>query len=587
MTPEAEFEGFRIEEVLSRSSTTTVYRAYQYSLKREVLIKELRPELFQEEDLRQRFEREAQVCAHIKNENIVDIYDFSASANRAYLVMEYVEGCSLDYILRDNPQPPLELAYSIMLQTLKGLAYAHSKGVVHRDLKPGNILISRDGWVKVTDFGLAQFEGAPQITQPGAVVGTPAYLSPEAISGGGITYRSDIFSLGVTFYQLLTGKKIFWAEHFSDSLNKVLSFHPSKPSQNRPDIPSEMDRIILRMLEKQPAKWWNSCGEILEELSQIAEVAQIDDPRLIIKRYWEEPPRREPCGDGILSQELEKSRKSRKPAIVWVSIFGILVIAIGLGIEFVPKGQAPVPLEHTYEDTAAAITKTDIPEQEVVEFPGDSIPGKLAEEPEVQKSAPPPQTRESQTRKEPQIRQEEIKPTSVVSTDSLLVQSSLALNADTVAVEPIAHLIPDTRPARLQILCDPWAEVYVDDILIGKTPLRFIQVEPGEHRLVFRHPTFAPIFRDVEAKPAENITLKINFWNTVGRIVILVDPWAEVYVDGDLIDVTPLKEPLIVSLGKHTVTLKNPLTDTWEKELTFRKGDPPCTLKVALKPANG
>ncbi len=590
MGPEAQFEGFQIEEVLTRSSTTTVYRAYQSSLKRKVLIKELRRELFEEEDIRTRFEREAQVCARIKHENIVDIYEYSK--DNGYLIMEFVEGCSLADFLRDNAHPQLKLIYAIVLQTLRGLAYAHLRLVIHRDLKPDNILISKDGCVKITDFGLAQFEGADQVTRAGAIVGTPAYLSPEAISGGEITAQSDIFSLGVTFYQLLTGEKIFSAEHFSDSLNKVISLVPIKPSEYRTDIPPELDRIILRMLEKQPVKRWANCDEIIADLEKIDEVAQIKPLKLFIAKYWEDPADTVHRADNKTQEPKSSVVFQRRTSKRWVSIALFAAAIVIFGIIYWQQRQEPLseqePITHNFDVIADQDTSDSIPAQQRT-FPDTIIGEERISSPatsagEIDKPGiviPKPEVSEERTI----ARIDTGSQTLVVSDNDLssqLADSQPDFRSETAMDIPALRI-----PAALHLLCDPWADVFIDDIHYGKTPFGKVELDEGPHHLVFRHPEFETIRRDIALKSGEELTLRVNFWETIGRILILVDTWAEVYIDGEYRDTTPLKEPLIVPLGKHNITLKNPASEPWEVERSFYKGDPPCTLKVELKPANG
>jgi serine/threonine-protein kinase len=572
MIREGEFEGFQIEEVLSRSSTTSVYRALQLSLKRPVLIKELRPELVQDKEVLERFEREAQVCARLKHENIVDIYDRSVQNERIFLVMEYVQGCSLETLIANYPLVPLALALSVILQTLRGLAYAHSQSVMHRDIKPGNILISRDGWVKITDFGLAMLEGSPTITQPGAVVGTPAYLAPEAISGAAITPAGDIFSLGVTFYQLLTGQKVFYAEHFSDSLKKVLSYHPQPLAQWRDDVPPELDKLILRMLEKQPSKRWSSAGEVLSALENQNLLANLGDPKLIIQRYWANPS---PTPADSTPTPSTRYIKTRRRA--WVMRLGAGAVLVLVLLLYLSTRRQPKPVsEQNQAVTPGGLIKSDSLAQNVFPIKPDTgltFKTRLTTEapPQTKKTFPVQQERMAEVKLPPlkiEPKPEEAKP---------IIQQE----------QPPPDLLADAKSARLKVQCDPWADVYLDDVLIDKTPFEAVEVKPGYHRLAFQHPAFPPVFREITAQPGQDIELNVNFWGTVGRIVVLVDTWAEVYVDGRIVGVTPLQEPIIVPLGTHKIVLKNPAFPLWEKDVTFQRDDVPCTLKVELKAAHG
>ncbi|HEX7342769.1 MAG TPA: PEGA domain-containing protein, partial [bacterium] len=144
-----------------------------------------------------------------------------------------------------------------------------------------------------------------------------------------------------------------------------------------------------------------------------------------------------------------------------------------------------------------------------------------------------------------------------------------------------------SEPALLRICCDPWADVYLNDVLLDRTPFESKSLPSGQYRLAFYHPAFPPIFRDVKIKPGDDVVLNVSFWETVGRIVVLVDSWAEVYIDDALAGVTPLREPLIVPLGTHKITLKNPAFSPWEDTRTFQRGDPPCTLRVKLETEHG
>jgi serine/threonine protein kinase len=577
---DGKFEGYRVEEVLSRSSTTTVYRAFQESLQRTVLIKELRSDLAGDQDVIERFEREAKVCANIKHENIVDIFERSEKGDHIFLVMEYVSGCSMEEFIREYAALPLGTAYlavvlAVMFQTLRGLAHAHSKGVIHRDIKPSNILISRDGWVKITDFGLSLFEGAPGITVPGAVVGTPAFLSPEAINGGAITYRSDIFSLGVTFYQLITREKIFFADHFSDSLKKVLSYHPPAISSLRPDFPVELDRIIAKMIEKNPAKRWASADEIITALEERFSPYSVNSNR-IVKNFLETGGKLtiEPTVEPVPRKGKPRQFDKRKRG-VYLGIPLILAVVASTYYllfhqpsdqkeEFTePSGQMSAPVEVQKADTTLSTIPAPIAQsaQEVVRKQSASVPGGASET-----------AKESGFKGEGEKAGGEREPPPHPRRPQQEASSAAALPA---------------TPGTVRIQVEPWADVYLDDIFIDKTPFAPIPIPPGRHRLVFQHPEFPPVFQDIETKPGEELQVQVNLWSTVGRIFVIVDTWANVYIDDRLVGVTPFSEPIIVPLGKHLVTLENPKFPIWRKEISFNRDDPPCTLKVEFKSVHG
>ncbi|MFH1735577.1 MAG: serine/threonine-protein kinase, partial [bacterium] len=529
MTQNTEFEGFRIDDVLSRSSTTCVYRAWQHSLRRPVLIKELRPELFREDDIRRRFDREAQVCAHIKHENIIDIYHFEMSDEQVYLVMEYVEGQSLEDYLQKNPVPSLEFFYALMLQILTGLGYAHSRDVIHRDIKPGNVLIGTDGWVKITDFGLSQFEGAPQVTRAGAIVGTPAFLSPEAISGGSISLRSDIFSLGVTFYQALTGRKIFGAEHFSDSLNKVLSYNPPKLSQVRDDVPPELDRVIQKMLEKQPDKRWGSCQAIIDQLKTHEIVKKIGDPANRVKVYMQG----EDASESKATISAEKPHKRRKPksrAWLWGGIGAVLaMIMLTVFISFQGREERePAATERQTPVTVPVDSLQASTPQDNTLLAGEEAADTTHQTIVLEPVTSRPENRSSQQPDDDQLTHGGGEPEEVPPRTQ--IRDSETQDTKTEEDPLIAEIVLPPRPAWLRLQCDPWADVYLDGNFIGKTPLEIVEVLSGDHRLVFRHPKFPPIVRDLYVEPGRTNTIEVNFWETVARLYFYITPWAEVHI---------------------------------------------------------
>jgi len=196
---------YKILEELGKGGMAKVYTALQPSLDRVVVIKEM---LRSGKDLRLRFKNEARLLASLNHENIIHIYDYVTEGGRHYLVMEHVEGMSLEDILKFGPLPARTAAH-ITRGILCGLNHAHSKRVIHRDIKPSNIMVSVDGKVKLTDFGIAKGATSPDLTSTGIIIGTPFYLAPEVAFGEKASKRSDIYSIGIVLYEMVTGRKLF------------------------------------------------------------------------------------------------------------------------------------------------------------------------------------------------------------------------------------------------------------------------------------------------------------------------------------------------------------------------------------------
>jgi hypothetical protein len=262
-----------------------VYRAYHPQLDRYVAIKVLRSDLVEEEEFLARFKREARAVAALRHPNIVQVFDFDVQDGLYYMVMELLEGDSLrtrlnDYRARDERMPLGDVA-RILLDVLEGLAYAHSEGMIHRDVKPGNILLSKRGRAVLTDFGIAQIVGGTRYTVSGALMGTLSYMSPEQGLEGQCDARSDIYSLGIVFYEMLTGDPPFDAETPLAILMKHVNDPLPPPRKVESSIPKPFERVVLKSLAKRPRERYQNAGEMAEALQKATRRAKLQLPARI------------------------------------------------------------------------------------------------------------------------------------------------------------------------------------------------------------------------------------------------------------------------------------------------------------------
>ena len=250
-----------------------VYLARQLSLKREVALKLLRDELNKNPTALLRFQAEAEAVAKLNHPNIVHIHQMGEADGLRFMALEYVEGRNLrDHLARKGP-PDLAVSLSIIRQVILAIQQAHEHGIVHRDIKPENILITRKVEVKVTDFGLSRFFAgetpAVNLTQSGVTLGTPLYMSPEQVQGHTVDHRSDIYSLGVTCYHLLTGEPPFRGATAFDVALKHVQEQPRPLADLCPDLPTELCAIVHKMMAKSPSDRYSSAREILKELARV------------------------------------------------------------------------------------------------------------------------------------------------------------------------------------------------------------------------------------------------------------------------------------------------------------------------------
>jgi serine/threonine protein kinase len=268
-----ELLGYRIEALLGRGGMSSVYRAEHRHLRRKVALKILAPALSENEGFRQRFLRESQLAASLDHPNIVPIYDAGESDGLLFIAMRYVEGSDLEHVLRTDGPMPAERAVAILAQVASALDTAHAHGLVHRDVKPGNILVETVGWPEghehcyLTDFGLTKQLAAPSgLTDPGGFAGTVDYVAPEQIEGKPLDGRTDVYSLGCVLYRCLTGVAPFDRENELAVIYAHLQESPPRLRKLRPDLPAGVDDVLESALAKDVEERPDSCMEVIEKL---------------------------------------------------------------------------------------------------------------------------------------------------------------------------------------------------------------------------------------------------------------------------------------------------------------------------------
>jgi eukaryotic-like serine/threonine-protein kinase len=266
------FDGrYRVLRKLGSGGMANVYLAEDAELGRQVAIKILNDRHAADDQFVERFRREAKNAASLSHPNIVQIYDRGEAEGTYYIAMEYLEGQTLKELAAVRGPLSIREGIAYARQILAALRFAHRKGLVHRDIKPHNALIDDDGRVKVTDFGIARAGPASQMTEAGSIIGTAQYLSPEQARGGAIDQRSDLYSIGVVLYELLTGTVPFTGDTPVEIAMKHLSSVPEPPSARRAEIPRPLDQVVLRALAKDPDERYASAEEMDAELARVAE----------------------------------------------------------------------------------------------------------------------------------------------------------------------------------------------------------------------------------------------------------------------------------------------------------------------------
>jgi serine/threonine-protein kinase len=362
----------RIVEEIASGGMAVVYRAVQDPLGRTVAIKALKSSAAQEENVVTRFEREAKSLANLQHENIIHVYDYICERGAMFIVMEYVQGIDLYDLLEKCGRLPYDVAAIIAMQVARALDYVHYRGIVHRDIKPANIMIARTGAVKVMDFGIARDTSFADLTEAGTGIGTPAYMSPEQVLGDKLDARSDIFSLGVVLYQMLTGSKPFIEDEKKSAMHKIrLEKHESARKLN-PEIPRELNNVIDRCLEKQPRDRWRSAQHMVMALERFLakHVEMNHHARLVLflkgqgvitdleaEEYLN--PAALGAGAGALQQPNLAARNVVRAGIVAHAVtFGVLLLILGL-IHVAPLNATPRSQPTILKEAARGYIRVD------------------------------------------------------------------------------------------------------------------------------------------------------------------------------------------------------------------------------------
>jgi serine/threonine-protein kinase len=312
----------QLEEIrlVATGGMAHIFKAWQPSLQRHVAIKKLKDELLSQEELVERFRREAKALSSMLHQNIAHVYDFVETASESFLIMEFIDGVDLSTVIEKLGGIPPRIASCILLGVARGLFYIHAHGLIHRDVKPSNIRLTTRGEVKLMDFGIVFEVENTSLTKPGLMVGSPHYLSPEQVLGDKISHQSDIFLLGICFYEMLTGMRPFQSENGRTVFQKIreVDYVPVRKMNRK--IPKALARVVDKCLQQDPDRRYASLTELSTDLENYLGAEAVKRPEKIILDFLD----REALVNAAITVEEEEERADSG---MWKSFFrGVFIV---------------------------------------------------------------------------------------------------------------------------------------------------------------------------------------------------------------------------------------------------------------------
>jgi serine/threonine-protein kinase len=380
---------YKILDIIGTGGMATVYRAIDGILNREVAVKVLRHDHINEPDFIKRFNREAQSALSLSHQNIVSIYDVGTDNEVHYIVMEYVKGCTLKQYIQQNAPLSLPKALHIMEQLTSAISHAHHNNIIHRDIKPQNILLNENGTVKVTDFGIATAVSSVTITQTNTLIGSVHYISPEQAKGGSITKQTDIYSIGIVFFELLTGYTPFTGDSAVSIALKHLQNETPSIRKINPNIPQSVENIILKSTVKDVLFRFKSVDEMHQEIVtalnpdklhiEAFKVPDIEDDATKVIPIIKDENRNSNASKDQTNDTTKKLQKKKNKKVIWGTIITILtLIAIVLAI-VIPRVTSPDDVEipdvanMDYDNAVKNILSSGLEIGDVIELSSDEI----------------------------------------------------------------------------------------------------------------------------------------------------------------------------------------------------------------------
>jgi len=612
---------YEVVRELGRGSMGVVYQGFDPIIGRTVAVKTmltegLSPEEYKE--FRARFQREAQAAGVLSHPNIVNVFDYGEDGGMLYLIMEFLEGSSLEKLVEGKKVLPIETIIPMCEQVCGALDHAHQRGIVHRDIKPANIMILNNGMVKVTDFGIAKMVSMG-MTQAGLVLGTPNYMSPEQVKGRQVDGRSDLFSLGVILYDLVTGEKPFPGQNITTVIYKIINENPVPPRELDATIHPGLSYVICKALAKSPEERYQTCRELAEDLKDYRQLggqaappssatmilsappvpaAAVEQrapeptvrrpaPLVVpVERTRIEPPEPVPPAPAQVVAAAPSYQKPRASPVVWVllTLLGVALLGIVGGYYYLQKVKNNQPAASVASgQSTSASTNLPVTSPETPSTPSAqkaTVPRgktKANEAPQVSSTPASGTTKSVVNHLAPPVTRTlealGLRPARSAANNST---APVAAAGDTGAsANPSSGSGTAAAPKMGQLMVNsniPGAKFTIDGSSDpGWVTPSTVSQPPGSHRVVISKDGFGAYEQTVDLEAGRTATINAQLSQEAGEIIINTTPSGlEVIVDGKSLGPSPAH--VTVPPGSHKYMVKRAGWEPYEGTVNVRNG---------------
>ena len=564
---------YQILNTLATGGTAVLYKAIQTSLDRHVVVKRLHSHLISDPNFTKRFELEAKSAASLDHENIVRIIDFGSSHENYYIVMEYIDGMSLKEIMGEHGVFDQELAFLVAREVCLGLDHAHQHGIVHRDVKPANIMVTNEGQVKITDFGLAKLhQSQTQQTVANTLLGTPLYMSPEQAIGDNVDGRSDLFSLGTMCYEMITGTQPFLGDNYAVVIQNIINGSIPQPSKLGKPIDGEIESIVMKALCKEPTKRFRTAIEMARAIETALGQEKLASAKAKLRSLMKGAKMCDSVSEPVSRPKRTRARRLVPALITVAAVAAAAIILLNPGSIDSMRMRLNAMLS---PDPMSPPTEQRLAGHSDMFGPGGFIEVPLEQDPDSGPAEPSPDAAMDSTLG--------VKMPTGPPLDIPVMPAGEEPPKDP---EPPVVEQKQSAPAvgYLDIVVQPEATIYIDgERRSHGTHIGPVELNVGSHEILCEREGYREYGESISIKKGEMSKRSILLQTVTGSVHFDTEPGVMIYVNGTYKGLTPMGRPLSLPSGSCRIELKKAGHTSWSSEV-YIPPDEVVWLSIKLTP---